>query len=274
MGAAAEPITVAERVVKRDRLVVAAGLAAIALLAWLFVLDGAGTGMSVRAMTTWRFPPPLMPAADRFWPAAYWLVALAMWWVMMTAMMLPSAAPAILLYARVVRHAGRQQALASAPFSTALFAAAYLLAWLAFSAGAVGGQWALERLGLTHAMTMWSLDRWLSGAILVAAGLYQLSPVKALCLRQCRMPAEFIARHWRPGAAGALRLGVRHGLYCVGCCWMLMALLFVGGIMNLVWVAGLALFVLAERLLPVGGVVARAGGAALIAGGVYVMIAA
>jgi predicted metal-binding membrane protein len=260
-------ITVAERVLRRDRLIVAGGLAAIALLAWLFVLDGAGTGMSIRAMSTWRFPPPLVPAANETWPAAYWLVMLAMWWVMMIAMMTPSAAPAILIYARVARSAEQ------AAVPTAWFAGGYLLAWLAFSAAAVAAQWALERLGLTHAMMMWSLDRWLSGALLVAAGLYQLTPLKAFCLRQCRMPAAFLARHWRPGIAGALRLGFRHGLYCVGCCWLLMALLFAGGIMNLVWIAGLALFVLAEKLLPVGGIVARGGGVLLLVGGAYILAA-
>src|SRR5919106_289146 len=146
--------TLTERVVRRERLVVAAGLAAIVLLAWLFVLGGAGTGMSVGAMSTWRFPPPLMPAPNETWPAAYWLVMLAMWWVMMIAMMLPSAAPAILLYARVLRHA-EPQAQAAAP--TVWFAAGYALAWLGFSGAAVLGQWGLERLGLVHMMMMWSL---------------------------------------------------------------------------------------------------------------------
>jgi predicted metal-binding membrane protein len=265
--------TMTERVVRRERRVVAGGLLTIAVLAWLFVLDGAGTGMSVRAMSTWRFPPPLVPAMNEAWPAHYWLLMLAMWWTMMIAMMVPAAAPAILLYARVARRAAAEgQAAAVAP--AAWFASGYLVAWLAFSAAAVLAQWGLERFGLMHAMMMWSLDRWLSAGILIAAGAYQLSPLKEICLRQCRMPAEFLARHWREGQAGAVRLGLLHGLYCVGCCWLLMALLFAGGIMNLVWIAALAILVLAEKLLPGGRVVARATGAALLAGGVWVLAAA
>lgn len=268
-----ESIGIAERLVKHERVVAAAGLAALAILAWLFVLDGAGTGMSVRAMSTWRFPPPLLPAANESWPAVYWLVMLAMWWVMMIAMMVPSAAPAILVYARVARHAQKGgQAASVAPVGW--FAAGYLLAWLAFSIAAVLVQWGLERLGLMHMMMMWSLDTTLSAAILLAAGLYELSPFKDGCLRSCRMPAEFLARNWRPGIGGAIRLGVAHGLYCVGCCAMLMALLFVGGIMNLIWIAGLSGLILAEKLLPAGRHLARLTGIALIAGGGYVLAAA
>ena len=264
-----EGIGITERVVRRERLIVAAGLAAIAVLAWLFVLDGAGTGMSVRAMSTWRFPPPLLPAFNETWPATYWLVMLAMWWVMMVAMMVSSAAPAILIYARVARHAqsGRQPASVT---PVGWFVAGYLLAWLAFSIAAVVVQWGLERFGLMHMMMMWSLDSSLSGAILVAAGLYQLSPFKDRCLRSCRMPAEFLGRNWRAGVSGAVRLGVAHGLYCVGCCAMLMALLFVGGIMNLFWIAGISILVLAEKLLPAGRRSAHFIGMVLIAGGVYV----
>jgi predicted metal-binding membrane protein len=269
--------SVTERVVRRDRLIVAASLFAIAALSWFFVLDGAGTGMSVGAMSTWRFPPPLVPAANESWPVAYWLVMLAMWWVMMIAMMLPSAAPAILIYARVLRHAEQPRHASESPsdaaVSTAWFAGGYVVAWLAFSVAAVLGQWALERLGLVHMMMMWSLDRWLSGAILIAAGLYQLTPLKAYCLRQCRMPAEFLARHWRPGTAGAVRLGMLHGVYCVGCCWMLMALLFVGGVMNLAWIAALAVLVLAEKAFPVGRWIGRAAGAALIIWGIATLLA-
>jgi predicted metal-binding membrane protein len=271
---AVERVSVTERVLRRDRVVVAGGLAAIVLLAWLFVLDGAGTGMSVRAMSTWRFPPPLLPAANEMWPAAYWLVMLAMWWVMMIAMMVPSAAPAILLYARVARHAEAQGQPAQAVVPVAWFAAGYLLAWLAFSLAAVLVQWGLERLGLMHRMMMWSVDAWLSGAILVAAGLYQLSPFKERCLRHCRSPAQFLAHHWRSGRAGALHLGAAHGLYCVGCCVMLMALLLVGGIMNLFWIAAIAIVVLVEKLAPAGRYVARITGAALVACGLYVIAAA
>jgi predicted metal-binding membrane protein len=263
--------TPVERALRRDRLIVVGGLAAVALLAWLFVLDGAGTGMSVGAMTTWQFPPPLRPHANAVWPAAYWAVMLLMWWGMMIAMMMPSAAPMILLYARVVRHAQNRGQLAPAAVPTAIFALGYLASWLGFSAAAVAAQWALERLGLMHMMMMWSLERWLTAALLIAAGAYQLSPLKEVCLRACRAPAAFLSRHWRPGRGGALRLGLVHGLYCVGCCWALMALLFAGGIMNLVWIGGLALFVLVEKTAPHGRTIARAAGAVLIAAGGYVL---
>lgn len=265
--------TATERLVRRDRWIAGGGLAVIALLAWLFVLDGAGTGMSVAAMTSGQFPPPVSPAMNEPWPTAYWLVMLAMWWVMMVAMMVPSAAPMILLYARVNRHAQKKGQMSEGVVPTAWFALGYLLAWLAFSAAATALQWAGEQLGLLHAMTMWSLNKWLSASLLVAAGVYQLSPLKDICLRYCRSPAAYLSRNWRKGQLGALRMGLKHGLYCVGCCWFLMALLFVGGIMNLVWIAALAIFVLIEKLAPGGGWIARGAGVAMVAGGIYVAAA-
>jgi predicted metal-binding membrane protein len=116
------------------------------------------------------------------------------------------------------------------------------------------------------------MSRWLSAGVLIAAGLYQLSPLKALCLAHCRAPASFLSQHWRPGAAGALRLGAMHGAYCVGCCWVLMALLFVGGVMNLVWIAVLAVLVLAEKLAPRGEWIGRGAGVAFIVWGVATVI--
>jgi predicted metal-binding membrane protein len=272
-SAVIENTTPTEALLRRDRLIVLAGLAIIAILSWLYLLDGAGTGMSVRAMTTWRFPPPLMPADDVGWNVGYALVMLAMWWVMMIAMMVPSATPMILLYARVTRHAQAKGQIEAAAIPTARFAFGYLVAWLLFSIAAVALQWALERAGLLQAMTMWSLNKWLSAALLFAAGLYQLSPLKDVCLRHCRSPAEFLSRHWRRGQRGAFRMGLDHGLYCVGCCWFLMALLFAGGIMNLVWIAGLAIFVLVEKVALYGHWIARAAGVLFIGGGVWVLAA-
>jgi predicted metal-binding membrane protein len=133
---------------------------------------------------------------------------------------------------------------------------------------AVVAHWTLQRNGLISPAGMASQSRWLSAGVLIGAGLYQLSPFQNLCLSHCRSPAAFLSRHWRPGASGALRLGVLHGAYCVGCCWMLMALLFVGGVMNLAWIAGLTLVVMAEKLLPGGRWIGRAGGMALLAWGV------
>lgn len=251
-----------------------AGLAIIALLAWIYVLTGAGTGMSVRAMTVWAFPPPIMPAVSAGWSIDFALLMLAMWWVMMVAMMVPSAAPVILLYARVTRHAQAKGQIETVIVPTAWFALGYLASWLAFSVAAVVLQWTLERLGLLHAMMMWSLDRWLSAGLLIAAGLYQLTPLKHMCLRHCRSPAGFLSQHWRKGQLGAFRMGLDHGVYCVGCCWFLMALLFAGGVMNLVWIAGLAIFVLIEKLAPHGQWIARTGGALCMGGGIWILAAA
>jgi predicted metal-binding membrane protein len=195
-----------------------------------------------------------------------------MWGAMMVAMMTPSAAPAILLYARVHRHAAAQDhARGLAP--SGVFAAGYLLVWLVFSVGAAVAQWALQEAGLVSSGMLSSQSRWLSGGLLIAAGLYQLSPLQTVCLTHCRSPAEFLSRQWRPGRLGALGLGVQHGAYCVGCCWALMLLLFVGGVMNLAWIAGLTLVVLAQKLLPGGLWIGRAGGAALIAWGLWTLFA-
>ncbi len=266
--------TLTERSVRREQLLVGFGLASLTLLAWLYVLLGAGTGMSMLAMSTWQFPPPkpaMSMAGD--WNAAYWLTMLAMWWVMMIAMMIPSAAPMILLYARVFRRGqSRGQISGTTLVPTAAFAAGYLACWLAFSVLATALQFALEQVGLVHGMLMRSTDRWLTAGLLIAAGVFQLSPLKATCLAHCRSPAEFLSRHWRAGRLGAFRLGIVHGAYCLGCCWALMLLLFAAGIMNLVWIAGLAVLVLIEKLAPFGARLSPAIAAALIAAGLYVAV--
>ncbi|MGD9980231.1 MAG: DUF2182 domain-containing protein [Hyphomonadaceae bacterium] len=288
-----------ERLLRRDRAITIAGLAVLCALAWTYVVSGAGLGMSAWEMSGFSlFPhrmaaestpvaPPMsdMPGmegmsgmampestapAPEAWTAGAWALIVAMWWVMMIAMMIPSAAPTILLYARVHRHALAQES--QTPLApTGAFAAGYLLVWLGFAIAAAVLHWTFERTGLVSAM-MGAESRWLSGAVLIAAGLYQFSPLKALCLAHCRAPASFLSQQWRPGAAGALRLGAMHGAYCVGCCWVLMALLFVGGVMNLVWIAALAVLVLAEKLAPHGQWIGRGIGAALLAWGVATLV--
>jgi len=252
----------------RHRVISILSLAALTLIAWAWLLAGAGMAMDPLVS--------LAPAARdggmdmdmaMSWTPAYFALVASMWWVMMVAMMLPSAAPMILLYARA---AGTVQE-AARP-ATGSFLAGYLLAWGAFSVAATLLQLLLERSALVVPMLMASASTWLSGAILVAAGLYQLSPVKDVCLRHCRNPAEFLSRHYRPGAAGALRMGLVHGAFCVGCCWLLMALLFVGGVMNLAWIALLTLMVAAEKLLPIGRTVAIVSGIGFIAWGAMVLI--
>lgn len=261
-----------ELLLRRDRWIVGGGLLLVCVLCWAWLLAGSGTGMSIAAMTSWQLPPPLMSAGSGgAWSGGYWIVMFLMWWIMMIAMMVPSAAPMILLYARVYRHGQAGGADLSPVIPTAAFAAGYLLAWFLFSALATGLHFALERSGLVHRMMMWSTTRVLSGTFLVVAGLYQFSPWKDRCLRQCRSPASFLSAHWRKSRAGALRMGVLHGLYCVGCCWPLMLLLFVGGVMNLVWIAGLAVLVLLEKLHRFGHRVARGAGLLMVAGGVYLL---
>lgn len=259
-----------ERLLRRDRIITLTGLTALCTLAWTYLFSGAGTGMRAWDMARFvLFPHQLAEAAASgsmmsmpmdggpmdpvaaAWPPVTWLVMVAMWWSMMIAMMAPSAAPTILLYVRVYRHAEAQGSVDKLAPAGA-FAAGYLLVWLGFSILATALQWELTRLGILTEMTMASRSAYLSASVLLLAGLYQFSPLKDRCLTHCRAPASFLSQHWRPGAAGALRLGALHGAYCVGCCGLLMALLFVGGVMNMIWIAILAVLVLAEKLSPGG----------------------
>jgi predicted metal-binding membrane protein len=201
--------------------------------------------------------------APMAWTPGYAVLMFFMWWIMMLAMMLPSAAPMILLFAMV----NRKQREKGAPYvPTGIFAAGYVLVWGAFSLVAVAAQWGLEQSGLLSA-TMATTSVALGTGLLIAAGIYQLTPLKHACLRHCRSPIAFITQHWRPGEFGALRMGVAHGAFCTGCCWFLMALLFYGGIMNLYWIVGLALFVLLEKTTPAGHWLGRISGVVLIASG-------
>jgi predicted metal-binding membrane protein len=261
-----------EHLLKRDRLIALAGLAMLCALAWLYLLAGAGLGGTAWDMTSVALFPhrtiaaamPGMSIDPAGWNPARWTLTIAMWWTMMVAMMVPSAAPAVLLYGRVHRHAAASGQTAALAPSWA-FAAGYFLAWLGFSIAAALLQWSLERASLLSIATLGSQSRWLSAAVLLAAGLYQLSPLQNACLSHCRSPAAFFARHWRPGFAGAVRLGLLHGGYCVGCCWLLMALLFVAGVMNLVWIAALTLLVTVQKAAPPGWSLGRASGVAMLA---------
>lgn len=198
----------------------------------------------------------------------YALVMPLVWWAMMGGMMLPSAAPMILLFATFnvrQREAGRPHAPA------AVFTAGYLLVWGAFSVLAAAVQAGFESAGaLASAMTGAS-SGWLAGGLLLGAGVYQLTPLKGACLRHCRSPLQFAVGRWRPGWRGALRMGMEHGLYCMGCCWLLMALLFVGGMMSLYWVLGIAAYVLLEKHAPAGPWLSRGSGIALVASGAWLI---
>jgi predicted metal-binding membrane protein len=265
-----------EVVLRRDRAIIAAALIALTALAWLDVLWlGDDMAMGGMDMTGFRMIPAgmglMMPASAPWQPIEFAFV-FAMWVVMMIGMMTPSAAPMVLLYARVGRHAATQ----NKPFAaTAWFLGGYFLSWIVFALAATLAQWGLERAALLTPM-MEGANNIFGGFVLIAAGLYQWTPLKDVCLRQCQAPLLFIQRHggFRRDAKGAIALGVRHGVYCIGCCWALMALLFVGGVMNVLWIAVLSILVLSEKIIPVGRLISRIAGAAFIAGGVWLLAAA
>lgn len=264
-----------EKALKRDSRIVLAATVLLATLAWGYVLLGAGTGMSPLAMTTRSFPPFAGKQLGVFghepWSADYWLVMLVMWWVMMVAMMTPSAAPTILLHATITRRGQSDARGANTAAATGAFVGGYLAIWFLFAAAATSLEFGFERLALVSPMWMWSESHVLTGTLLVAAGLYQLTPIKTACLDGCRSPIEFLSRYWRPGARGAFRLGVVHGAYCVGCCWALMLLLFAGGVMNLLWIAGLSIIVAIEKMAPFGHAAGRVIGIVLLAIGATVL---
>ncbi len=250
-----------ERVISRDRWIIGGCVALIAALAWVWLwrqwaqMSGADDSMAGMDMAGMDMSGGAMASpADAL---GYISSAFAMWLLMMIAMMLPSASPMILLYGRLARGA-RAQGAAMAP--TAIFAGVYLAVWGGFSALAALAQWLLVRSGVISELSLAIGDRRVGGALLVAAGLYQATPVKRACLDSCRSPLSVLMRLWRPGWAGAARLGFAHGVYCLGCCALLMSLLFVFGVMNLIWVAALALFVLIEKLLPIGSRISAGAG--------------
>lgn len=256
-----------DRLLKRDRLVALGALAAVTAVAWGYLVWGAGMGMSGLAMTAMAGWPgqPAMAMAPPPWDLPYALLMVAMWAVMMVAMMLPSAAPMLLLHRAVQRRRG-------GAVPTGLFAAGYLAVWTAASIAFAGLQGLLTALGQIDGMLQ-AGQPWLAALLLIAAGLYQFTPLKGACLASCRAPFAFLQRHSRPGRRGAFVMGVVHGTHCLGCCWALMALLFVGGVMNLWWVGALALYVLVEKLGPAGTWVARATGLLLCLWGAALLIA-
>jgi predicted metal-binding membrane protein len=196
------------------------------------------------------------------WNLEYASIMFSMWWVMMIAMMVPSAAPMILLYAAIARR--QQEKGSDVLLPTGVFASGYVAVWGFFSVIAAALQWGFEAAGILSPMMMSSSSLLFAAAILVAAGLYQLTPAKQACLRHCRGPIQFLMGHWRPGRWGAFCMGAEHGAYCLGCCWALMALLFFGGVMNLYWIAGLAVIVLLEKTIPAGDTVGKVTGALLM----------
>lgn len=255
-----------ESVLKRDRLVIGVGLAGLTLLAWGYMVYEARTmyhsgvcqcaGMKMSG-------PDIAP-----WSTATLIPLFLMWAEMMVAMMIPSAAPMILTFAMVQRKRREQQQ----PFvPTGVFLLGYLVVWTGFSAVAAVAQWILHAKALLSPL-MVSTSPLLGGTLLITAGLFQWTPLKNACLTHCRSPLGFLMTDWREGRRGALLMGLKHGAFCTGCCWFLMALLFVAGVMNIGWIAIITVLVLLEKVAPKGWIVGKLAGALLAAWGAWMMV--
>jgi predicted metal-binding membrane protein len=253
---------VTDTLLRRDRIVVLSGLALIVALAWAYVSSLAS---DMRNMETAM--EMAMPQMQEVWGASDFALTFVMWAVMMVAMMTPSAAPMILMFAGINRRR-REQVVPYVP--TSVFLVGYLVVWAAFSVLATAAQWGLHAASLLSPM-MVSTSPVLGGILLLVAGIYQWTPLKHACLSKCRSPLGFVLNEWREGRWGAFLMGLKHGTYCTGCCWSLMALLFVAGVMNLLWVAAIAGFVLLEKMAPAGQRMGQAAGALMVAGGVVLL---
>ena len=255
----------------RDRAIVIVGLVAVSALAWMYIIylpaNTTSVGISGNAGIDINSMGMSVPN-QQAWQSGDFVLTFMMWAVMMVAMMTPSASPMILMFARL----NRQRHTAKTPIPvTTIFFLGYLLVWIVFSAGATVAQWGLHSAALLSP-EMISVTPLLGGFLLVFSGVYQFTPLKRACLAHCRTPLGFLMTEWREGTKGALSMGMRHGIYCVGCCWLMMSLLFVAGVMNLLWVALIAACILVEKIVPAGQWVSRAIGFLTIGWGAWLLI--
>ena len=251
-----------DAVLRRDRVVVMAGVVALAALAWAYLV--------YLAQSTGDMGDGMAMAQLQSWSAVDFGLMFLMWAVMMVAMMVPTAAPMILLFATVNRRRREQER----PYvPTGVFLSGYVIVWSGFAALATGANWGLHVNSLLSSMMGANSSAYLGAALLLTAGVFQWSPLKYACLTQCRSPLGFLMAEWRDGAGGALRMGLKHGGYCLGCCWVLMGLLFVLGVMNLLWIAALAAFVLLEKVIHNSRLVSRVTGLLLAGWGVWMLAA-
>lgn len=257
----ASELTPIEAVLQRDRTVVVIGLVAVTVLAWVYLFYRAGQ------MPTAHMAIDMVMPYMQSWGAPELFLLFVMWANMMVAMMVPSVAPLVLMFARANRQRGNGRIVGSA----AILLLGYVVVWTGFSALAGLAQWRLHSAALLSPM-MASASSLLGGLLLVAAGAFQWTPLKRACLVRCRSPLSFLLSEWRDGSWGALVMGLKLGAYCVGCCWILMGLLFVVGVMNLLWVAAIAVLVLLEKTAPKGEELGRLMGAAMILGGIALII--
>ena len=257
----------------RDRFIIFAGLLLLVGVSWgyLFLvssdmnnpdmqmISGIGNGLGMSAATV-----RIMP-----WDATEWVSMFIMWSVMMVGMMIPSASPMILLFSKV----NRQRQYENQPYvRTSIFVIGYVIVWTFFSVVATFSNFVLHTNALLSGMMGQSESAILGGCLLVAAGVFQWTPWKNACLNQCRTPMGFLMTEWRDGVIGALKMGLRHGLYCMACCWLIMLLIFVLGVMNLVWIAALSIFVLLEKVAPKGLWIGRASGIGLVIWGASLLL--
>lgn len=261
-------VSALEFLLRRDRLVMTGALLLTVVMAWAWLIAGAGMERNAVAMTR-MYAVGEMVMQPVTWTVGYAAVIFAMWWIMMIAMMLPSAAPTLLLAAAINRKTQPDRA----PYGTsAYFALGYLTAWAVFSLVAVAAQWGLAESDLLSPM-LHATTPAVVGLLLSAAGIWQFTPWKKACLTHCRSPLQFLVQRHRKGNASGFVMGIEHGMYCLGCCWAMMGLLFAGGVMNLYWIVGLALYVAAEKLLREGQIIRRVAGGALVLWGLAIMAA-
>jgi predicted metal-binding membrane protein len=249
-----------QRTLKRERRLVLWAMVSLAALAWTYTVY---LGVQHQSMIGTMATPMTMQ-----WSAADAMFMFIMWAVMMFAMMLPSATPTVLIFGRV-REKRKVAGQIFAP--TGAFVAGYLLVWAGFSLLATTANWLLHTGGLLCSI-MGNVGSQAGGLIIVAAGVFQWTPLKNACLDHCRSPMSFLMQHWREGNSGAVLMGLHHGIYCLGCCWLLMLLLFALGVMNLLWVALLAIVALVEKILPRGEILSRVLGGLLIGWGAWLII--
>ena len=245
-----------------DRLGVISTLLAGTTLAWVYLFRLAD-GMTGSAM-------PMAAIQVRPWEAADFILIFLMWAIMMVGMMVPSAAPTVMIYAAIARKAARDRTVVA---PTAVFVSGYVVLWTLFCVLATMAQWGLDQASLLSPM-MVTTSPAIGSGLLIAAGVYQITPIKSACLKHCRSPAHFLSEHWRKGITGAFRMGLEHGVFCVGCCWVLMGLLFLGGVMNLIWIAAIAMFVFVEKVIPMpdSPMPSRLTGGTMILGGSILLL--
>jgi predicted metal-binding membrane protein len=277
---------VIEYLLLQDRLITGSAMGLIFLIAVIYTIFGVGMPMSAVQMTAMSDPQGMVGTSEgqamysmqtnglmmpAMWSATYAGLVFLMWWIMMIAMMLPSVTSTVLLYMSLIR---RGDQAVNAPKLAFFFLIGYLAVWGLFSFLATLAQWFLELRGVVSPMGMAFTSNIMGATVLIIVGIYQFTPWKQSCLKHCRSPIKFLSEKHRTGQNGALLMGIEHGAFCLGCCWCLMVLLLVGGIMNLYWIAGLMLFVLTEKLIRFGDKISRLTGMLMAGAGIYLLISA